>query len=245
MRSDFYGDLNVLVSAVGARFASSRTGMQLIALPPDGRMFAFNDEAKKIYRVDMSRFSLPGVYRSQYETNKTKGQFFATGNKAKIGGLNALEFANYRKSDLPSLRDFRIKAMRSGHPEAVVIPSEIWATTDFTIPKTFLFIVSKISQISEKELFQLYGPAKGKLMKAPIPLRILRITDDGRKILAIDTYKTKKTTATSKDFDLPKGYKAVSNELQLFMGDESLDFDSLDSAVPAKGKLPFGLPIPK
>ncbi len=77
--------------------------MQLVALPPDGRMFAFNDEAKKIYRVDMSRFSLPGLYRNQYEANKTKGQFFATGNKAKIGGLNAFEFANYRKKDLASV----------------------------------------------------------------------------------------------------------------------------------------------
>ena len=78
------------------------------------------------------------------------------------------------------------------------------------------------------------------MAKAPIPLRILRITDDGRKILAVDTFKAKKTSATNKDFVLPSGYKQVSNELQLFMGDESLDFDSLDPDAPPKGKQSSG-----
>ena len=237
MNSQFYGDVNVLVSDLGARFSSSRAGMQLIALPPDGRMFAFNDEAKKICKVDVNRFSAPGLYRSRYESNKSKALFFPTGNTAKIGGLNAIEFANYRKKDLLSLRELRVKMLRSGHPEEVVIPAEIWATTDFTIPKCFIFLVSKISQIREKELFQLLGPSKSKLQRAPLPLRILQITDDGRKILAIDTVKAKQTTATARDFVLPAGFTQVSNELQLF-GDDSFDLGGQDSVAPAKGNLP-------
>ena len=246
MKSDYYGNLDAIVSPLGCRFNSSRTGMQLLALPPDGRMYAFNDEAKKMYKVDMNRFTLPGLYRIKYDVNSSKGRFFATGKKAKIGGINAVEFANYRKQDLSSLKEMRIKALRSGHPEAVVIPSEIWASTEFTIPKSFVFIVSKMSQISEKELMQLYKSATTKTGDAPLPLRILRVTDDGRKILAIDTVSVKKGKATAKDFVMPSGYKSVSNELQLFMDDESMDFESLDSnpKTAPKVKTPAGIKLP-
>lgn len=236
MTSDFYGNLTVLVSPIGVRFVSSRTGMQLVALPPDGRMFAFNDEAKKIYKVDEKRFKMFSTFRRHYEESKVDARFFPTGKKGKIGGVNAIEFANFRKKDLPLFKEMRIRALRMGYPDMIVFPSEIWASTELTIPEAFISIVAKISQTREKDLFELCGPKKRKLKQAPLPLRISRIADDGRKMLSIDTQSVIKTKATAKDFIVPSGYKPVANEIQLFMGDDSLDLDELDKDINEPSK---------
>ncbi len=229
MNGEFYGKLDVLVSPMGCRFTSFRTGMQLVALPPDGRMYAFNDEAKRICKVDMNRLLMPGVYRKQFDDTKSKAKFFPTGKRAKIAGVDAAEFANYRKETLAAFRRFRIKAVRSGYPQQAVLPSEIWAATDLTIPQAFVVIVSKITQISENELFQLYSSSKERMKRAPIPLRVFQVTDDGRKMLTIDTKAVVKTKASAKDFQLPTGYTTVANEFQLLMGDDNMDFEALDS----------------
>ena len=236
MTSDFYGNVTAFISPFGVRFTSSRTGMQLVALPPDGRMFAFNDEAKKIYKVDMKRFKMFSTFRRHYEESKLDARFFPTGKRGKVGGVNAVEFANYRKKDLPLFKEMRIKAIRNGYPDLIVFPSEIWASTELMIPEAFISIVAKISQTSERELFQLCGPKKRKLKQAPLPLRISRVADDGRKMLTIDTQSVMKTKATAKDFVVPSGYKPVANEIQLFMGDDSLDLEELDKDINSPSK---------
>lgn len=45
-----------------------------------------------------------------------------------------------------------------------------------------------------------------------------------------------KTKATAKDFIVPSGYQPVANEIQLLMGDDSLDFDELDKDINAPSK---------
>lgn len=229
MTSQIYGDVKVLVSSIGVKFETKKMGVDLIALPPDGRMFAFTHEGKKIFPVDLNRFHFTGVARVQYQENSRKCKYFRTGRTKKIGGLNAVEFANYKKKDLPSFRELRISAIRSMHPEMIVLPTEIWATTDLALPKAFVSIVAKMTQISEKQLSELYSNSKSKTASTPIPVRIFRISEDGGRILTIDTVSASKTKASPKDFDLPKGYKLVNNELQLFMDDgDSLDLGLSD-----------------
>lgn len=225
MRTDFYGETQALISGIGLKFNSPRMGVNLIALPPDGRMYAFNSEERKIYKVDINKYNIPGISQAQYKINSTKGQFFLTGKTAKICGMNAIEFANYKTKELPAIRKQRIHALRSGHPELALLPSEIWVSTEMSLPRSFLSIVSKMSQINEKQLMQLCGPSKSKLIKAPIPLRILRVADDGKKFVAVDTLTATKTKATEDEFQLPTGYKSVNSELELFIGEgETLDF---------------------
>lgn len=236
MSSDLYGNVTVLISSIGVRFTTSRTGMQLVALPPDGRMIAFNDEVKRMYKVDMKRLKMFSTFRRHYEESKVDARFIPTGKKGKVGGVNAIEFANFRKKDLPLFKEMRIKAVRMGYPDMIVFPSEIWASTELTIPEAFISIVAKISQTTEKDLFELCGPKKRKLKQAPLPLRISRIADDGRKMLTIDTQSVIKTKATAKDFIVPSGYQPVANEIQLLMGDDSLDFDELDKDINAPSK---------
>lgn len=228
MRSDFYGDLDTLVSRAGMKFYSARTGVTVIALPPDGRMFAYSVDSKKIYKVDMRRFSLNSKV-ANVTKGSSKGVYFATGKKTKIGGINAVQFANYKIKDLARLHAFRSRALEeAGHSQAAVVPCEIWAASDIVLPRTFMFIISKITQINEKELAELYGCTTAKMVKAPVPLRILRVREDGTKILALDTLSATKQKMSQNDFIVPTGLKTVSNEMALLMGDDdSFGFGSL------------------
>lgn len=234
MTSQFYGNVKALVSPIGVKFQTEKMGIDLVARPPDGRIFAFNNSVKTICRVDLNQFNFPGMAKMQNRGNiqNANGKYFRTGRTLKISGLHAIEFANYKKSELPKIKEQRIKAFRSGHPELIVYPMEIWATTDMALPKTFLSIVAKVAQTSEKQLAQLYSNQRLKATSTPIPLRMYRVSDSGRKLLTIDTVSARKTKAASQDFELPKGYKSVSNELQLLIGDaDSLDIEPSNQPV--------------
>ncbi len=225
MRSDFYGDLDTTVSKIGMKFYSPRTGVNVVALPPDGRMYAYNADAKKIYKVDMRRFGLSS--RSPTVTRgSAAGAYFATGKRAVVGGLNAVQFANFTAKDLPSLNSMRSRALlQGGSAEGVVVPCEIWAAADIVLPRTFMFILSKITQITEKELAQLYGKSTAKMVRAPVPLRVYRIREGGSKVLAVDTLASIKQKVSAKDFMPPAGLKSVPNEMALLMGeDDSFGF---------------------
>ncbi len=220
MVSDFYGDLDSIVSKAGMKFYSARSGVTVVALPPDGRMIAYNAESKKVYKVDMRRFSLHSK-SVNVSYGSSKGCYHATGAKSKIAGVDAVEFANFKPSDLSILRSMRARALSvDGRSTAMVVPGEIWVTNDVVLPRTFMFIISKITQIAEKELEQMYGCTTAKMVKAPVPLRIFRVRDDGRKVLALDTRSATRQKVTEKDFLIPPGLRPVANEMALLMDDD-------------------------
>jgi len=96
----------------------------------------------------------------------------------------------------------------------------LFTILSITAPSVLFQIAAPASVLAD-----LYSSTKLKPGSTPVPLRVFDITEDGRKILTIDTASVQKIRASAKEFALPQGYKQVSSEMQLFIDDgESLDF---------------------
>lgn len=222
MHSDFYGDLAVLVSIIGMKFTSEKSGITIVALPPDGRVVAFNPETKKRFDTSADKYGKQHMDRAATSRQEPVWQLIGTD---KLAGLNVKKYRNFKDGELKGMLDARRQAvMRNLDPQFVAVPEEIWISTDIQLPVSFMNLLRHIIRLDTSQLARL--TKNQKTAGSPIPLRVYRFTGLTKKIPVLDTLTCKKTTATKPDFTPPPGMKQVTSEMALLFDDE--DTENMD-----------------
>lgn len=226
MRSNFYGDLSMIVSPIGMRFVSAKTGITVTALPPDGRIIAYNAETKKKFETTPDTFGKEGMK----QVMRGEGQVWREVGKGTLAGLKVIKLRNFEEKDLPKWIEARKRAaMQNRDPEFAAVPEEMWISTDINLPGNFTKLMQMMTQLKPNQLAKIKSITKDK---TPILVRVYRYMSVGRKILLLDTMSASRTTVTKKDFFIPPGLKKVTSELALLFDEDDTGMGMFGSGDP-------------
>lgn len=81
---------------------------------------------------------------------------------------------------------------------------EFWVTKEIGIPQQFVECCASLCEVPAE-----YG----------LPLRVIRTRQDGGKTIVLDTQSCKRTVIPPSTWQGPEGYKRVSDEVTVMMGD--------------------------
>lgn len=178
----------------GARVENEGMGITYVVWKsPDWKVAVFCDKTKLIYEGSLEEMTKAREQqlKQMEKLDSTANQNFEKGATKQIAGVNATEYFEISKMVNP-IDNSTSKTKTS-----------FWVTTDIKVPKQALMANSKRKT---------YGlPEEG------IPLR-MTVESDGKEVTYLDTISLAKEPMPKSAFELPSGYKHVTNEMEVVAG---------------------------
>lgn len=200
-RSDHYGKHTLYVSGNGFRVDSERMGISFMTRPPRWNVTACSLRKKEYLELTADEWQTK--FLGKRGASKVNMQSVKKGGTAKIAGLNAVQYLY----DNPGSKKVRVKSVtgqssKNGH----VYNTEVYIVPGLKAPA---------------QLGALFQRPMDAAFSIGLVLRIIEYTEDGRKLLSLDTTSAQQKSLSASTFAAPKGYHKAKDEVSMILDSES------------------------
>ena len=204
--SQLLGSQTAIMSAAGCKVSNPELDITYVVTAPDYRAAVYSPsrrvsftttyagliKARKQQKQSMDNIgTATGAVDTRYEPKLT----------GKIAGLNATQFVSQSTHQKLDRIGQSYDGSRSG-----ATTTEMWFTLDIKVPLKF------------SEMACNCKATDSGLPKNGVLLRMVTTTDDGTKMVVLDTVSATKGAVASNEFQIPTGYKAVGSEYEVAYG---------------------------